>query len=357
MKTKSTSYRRWTGWARVGLVAALAVLAFGCGGDDGGDGAEDNAGEASGAVIGWSNPNAANPILNALTDGIDQVAEANGMEIDEHDAGLDPDTQLTDLELMVSQGVDGIISWTLDPAAVETSYRSAADEGLPIVAFNSESEHFDTVIETEVSARCTPFEDSARYIAEQVPGASVLVIGGPPVPALMMRVDCFRRAAEAEGLEILGQQDNLEDSIDGGNQVAQELLTRHGDDVDAIWTYNDRTALGTGRALRSAGLEVMGVDEDEGVILIGVNGEPEAIDAIRSGDLTMTYDENPPEAGAAAAQALVPALAEDGTPDDMPAALLIESTRWDVSNVDDYVPWGERDVADGDFGVEVEPGR
>lgn len=338
----------WTKARTVGPVLALfaALMLLGaCGGDDeentgGGGGAQTGEQRAEGGgsdiVVGHVNPNLSNPILQALHLGQERAAATLGWEVRELDADLTPDKQVTHIDTLINLDVDGITTWTLDPGAVEAAYKRASDAGIPIVGFNSESEFINTVIRTELATTCSPLEYEAEYIAERIPNAKVLVLGPPPVPALANRVDCFTEAAEATGLEVLERQDNLEDTAQRGQELAQDLLTKH-NDVQAIWAYNDPTALGAAAALRAAGKDIWSGEQD-GVIVVGNNADSDAIEAIKAGTLTLTYDENTFKVGVEAVKALLPVL-RDGEPTSaMPEDVLIEGEAFDVSNIDDWVP-------------------
>jgi ribose transport system substrate-binding protein len=204
------------------------------------------------------------------------------------------------------------------------------------------SRFINTNVKTELSSSCTPFQREAAYIAQRIPRARVLVIGGPPVPALILRVRCFEAAARARGLQILDKQDNTSDVAGPAQRIAADMLTKH-PDTQAIWAYNDPTALGAAAAVRGAGKAVWSGSR-EGIIVVGNNADRDAIAAIRARALTLTYDENTFEAGVAAIRALRPVLAGGRPVRAMPKQLLIKATMYDLSNVGRWVPPNRRPV-------------
>jgi ribose transport system substrate-binding protein len=315
-----------------------ATAATGGGATTAGDGAEK-------VVIGHVSPNLSNPTLAALDLGQKRAAEQLGWSVRTVDAGLSPDRQVSSMDTLINLRVGALTTWVLDPGPVEAALGRTRDADIPVVTFNSPSELVNTNIKTELSTSCKPFAYEADYIAERIPGASVLVIGSPPVPALQFRIKCFTDAAKAAGLKVLDRQDNMEDSAARSQAITQDLLVKH-PNADAVWAYNDPTAIGAAAAVTSANREVWSGDR-KGVIVIGNTGDADAVAAIRAGSLTLTYDENTFEAGAAAVDVLVPVL-RDGKPvSSMPAERVIPSDPVDASNVEEWVAPEKRAVQIG----------
>jgi ribose transport system substrate-binding protein len=342
-------------WSRIRTVATvlaalgamLVVAACGSSGGTDTEAAGDAAGEEAtqpqsgdGIVVGHVNPHLSNPTLQALKLGQERAAQALGWKVRTLDADLTPDKQVTSLDTLVNLDVGAITSWTLDPGAVEAAYQRASEADIPIVGFNSESDFINTNVKTELSSTCTPFQAQAAYIAERIPGAKVIVIGPPPVPALITRVKCFQAAAGKEGLTVLERQDNLKDTAQRSQELMQNLLTKHGD-VQAIWAYNDPSALGASAALKAGGRQVWSGDT-KGIVVIGNNADVDAIEAIKAGALTLTYDENTFQAGVEAIKALAPVLRDDESASSLPEQVVVESAPYDAGNVGDWKPAEQR---------------
>ena len=139
------------------------------------------------------------------------------------DASLDPSRQARQVDELVALGVDGLTTWTLDAGLAEPAYERAVAARIPIVAFNSESPSVTTVIRQRADSE-VPAEDAARYIAERVENARVLVVGGPPIPALVARTERFLEAAARAGLTIVGRDDNVGDVEDTAVPAVEGLL-------------------------------------------------------------------------------------------------------------------------------------
>src|SRR5690606_18863118 len=119
------------------------------------------------------------------------------------------------------------------------------------VDFGSDGALIDTTVWDPRSNGCTVGEQSAAYIAERNPGAEVLVIGGPPVPAITHNRDCFVAAAKAAGLKVVAQEDNVKDTAASAQPIVENMLTKHRD-IGAIWCFNEPSCLGAGAVLQGA---------------------------------------------------------------------------------------------------------
>lgn len=113
------------------------------------------------------------------------------------------------------------------------------------------------------------------------------------------------------------------------------MLTKH-PDTQAIWAFNDPSALGAGATVRARGGKVWS-GRQKGVIVIGSIGSKEAADAIKAGGMTVTYDQNGPLIGAKAVEALAVALKCKRLA-AMPKRIIVPAIRYDLSNISKWRP-------------------
>lgn len=304
------------------------------------------AGKPSGKkiVIGYSDPAAANPTQQAVARGQQEASKELGWELIHEDANLSPSKQVSDIESLISRHVDGINSFTIDQGAADAVYKRASAAGIPVIGQSSTSPYIVSTVWNEQNYSCAVANRAAKYIADRIPDAKTLVMGGPPVGAIIEYVKCFTKAAAAAGLEVLDQKDNTSDSTAGAQPIAEAMINEN-PDVQAIWSYGDTTSLGAGNALKAAGKPVWEEGGDEsGAIVIGSNGSTEAIEGIENGLMTATYDINPDQVGSA----LIADFAQhfvDGVPlEELPKNVVVPATLWDASNVSEYVPPLEREI-------------
>ncbi|UGS35653.1 sugar ABC transporter substrate-binding protein [Capillimicrobium parvum] len=342
-----------TRWFALPAVIA-AVLFAGCGssndssstsagtsaGTSGGDSGLPADKGGPGAKVSYISPVAAQPGQQEIFQGMKAGAKELGWEADVLDSNLSPDKQVANVDTAITQGRTAIASFTLDPGAAAAAYTRAVAQGVPVIGMNSEGEGVTSTVWLEVLT-CEPGgpgEADAAFIAKKTPGAKTIVIGGPPVPSITASVKCFTNAAKKQGLKIIGKADNTADTADGAQRLMQDLLTKH-PDVQAVWNYNDQSALGDSAAITGAGKKVATATAD-GIIVVGRNGDADAITAVKEGRLTGTWDLNTVASGLAAIKQMQTAL--KGGADKTYPALTVKSTFYSSDNIDTYKPPAER---------------
>jgi ribose transport system substrate-binding protein len=329
----------------------LAILAVGCGGDDNGGGSSSAAGGGGssgpadkggkGAKVAYISPVAAQPGQQEISLGLEAGAKELGWSTSVLDANLSPDKQVANIDTAISQQRNAVASWTLDPGAAAGAYERAIAAGIPVIGMNSEGQGVTSTVWWEY-VTCKPGgpqELSAKFIAKERPGGKVIVMGGPPAPSILGQVKCFTAAAKAAGLKIINHTDNTSDTADASQRLAQDLLTKY-PDVDAFWNYNDQSALGESAAITGAGKKVAKDGDTSGVIVLGSNGDADAIQAIRDGRLTGTWDPDNMASGMAAVKQMQTAL-EGGAQKQYPP-LVVKSIFFTSKNISDYKPAKDR---------------
>jgi ribose transport system substrate-binding protein len=307
------------------LLAGLAIGACGSNGDGSGRGT---------TKVAYSDPVGAQPGQQDIVFGFDHGARELRWKAESIDANLSPDKQVADIATMVTQRQDGIASWTLDPGAAAGAYGQAKAAGIPVVGVNSEGPGIDATVWWEVNlcGADSPIAGITKYIRQAKPGAKVLQIGGPPVPSIQAYERCFAANAKTNGLTIVGTAHNVKDTAATAQPIVADLLIKHRD-VDAIWAYNDASALGASAAVIANGGTVYGARD--GVIVFGQNGDADAITAIRERRLTGTLDPDPVATGWALIKALSGFVGKDKRADP-PKRLVVKSTTWTLENISDY---------------------
>lgn len=334
------------------VMLAVAVSACGSSSDSSGSTAgetgetPDSGGGDSGGgkiSIGYASPVASNPNQQDIAYGMEQGAKSLAWDYSVIDSNLSPDKQVTGLETFVTQKKSGIVAWALDPNAVAGAFQQATQSQIPIVGLNSAGPDIatDVVWSVYTCGAGSPPAETASYIAKRTPSAKVLVIGPPPVPPLVEETECFEAEAKKAGLQVVDRVDNVEDTSATAAPMVADMITKHGE-LDAIWAYNDTSALGASTSVLSAGGQVWSGDDQTGTIIFGSNADVDAIEAIGDGRLTATWDTNAAATGWAAIKALSTPLADGEPVEQMPAEIVLESKLWDGGNVAKFVPQQER---------------
>lgn len=325
--------------ARTGAgLTALVVAALVAAGAQasGNKSAPASASKAAPVIIGYADPYGAEQGLRSVGYGAKKAIKALHLnwKLKALDDKLSPNQQVSDIDTLVSLHAKGIMSWTLDPGAAEAAYQRAAKAGVYVIGLNSKSKTFVSEIAAHTDTTCIVSRQQAAYIAKLIPHASVIAIGGPPVPSITLTTNCFLKAAKAAGLKVLVTQNDTSGTPQGGQKLASNLLTKY-PSAQAVWVFAESTALGAVAALHSAGQTVWS-GKHKGVVVVSRDGTTAGAAAIRSGDLTATWDNNQPLLGAAAIEVLKMLIVDKVPPSKVPKIVHIPSKRWDLSDIKQY---------------------
>ena len=216
----------------------------------------------------------------------------------------------------------------LTAEALSRVAKQAMDAGIQVVTLDRKVE---TPVTLHIGAENRPIgEYAAQWLNEKLNGnGTVVEIGGTAgASATIDRHEGFvDELASYPGIEIVAEQycDYLREPA---MSFMEDMLQRFGPgEIDAVYAHNDEMALGAVKALEAAGR----LDE---VLVVGIDGENLAIEAIKDGkmDLTITYPYCAPE-GIQYAYKL--AIGES-----LPAEITLTNQPIDASNVDEWLGKG-----------------
>jgi D-allose transport system substrate-binding protein len=269
-------------------LAAVAVVALW----SSGAGAQDQ------KVYGVLLKTLSNPFWGAMEQGVKDGAAAAGVEYYlqavESDQAAEP--QLNVCMTMLERQPDVMITAAINSTNLLPCLKQATDAGIPVVDLDANLDH-EIAAEAGVEIAFTIGSDNvaagmqgAEYLVEQL-GADatgpVLVIEG-----LSGNITGQRRAqgfadklAElAPGLEVVASLPGDWDRAKAAN-ITNDILTRHPDLV-AIFAANDTMALGAVETVFAAG-------RGEDVVMIGVDGNVDAVESIKAGRLDASVAQLP----------------------------------------------------------------
>jgi ribose transport system substrate-binding protein len=332
---------------KLGLLplAVALIFAAGCGDDGGESGAGTTTGSSSasgaGKKIAYVSPVAAQPGQQDIGFGMETGAKELGWTSEVLDANLAPDKQVAAVDAAISKQLDAIGSWSLDAAALAGAYERALAAGIPVISMNTEGEKVTGSIWNE-HLLCVPGgsqEKLAEFIADRIPGAKTVIMTGPPAPSIVAMTKCFTDAAKQAGLQIVATKANTSDTAEAAQRLMGDILTKH-PDVQAVWNYNDQSALGDAAALQARNKDIATISKD-GIIVIGHNGDADAIAAVKDGRMTGTWDPNYVATGLAFTRQMNEAMKAGGADASVPK-VTVKGDFWTSENVGTYKPGKER---------------
>ena len=112
--------------------------------------------------------------------------------------------------------------------------------------------------------------------------------GTPGASVTADRAKGFREAiAKHPGMQVIASQTgNFSRATAQG--VMQNIAQARGREITAVYAHNDEMALGAIQGLKAAGL-----NPGKGVLVVSVDGERAALEAIERGELGATVESNP----------------------------------------------------------------
>jgi len=236
-------------------------------------------------------------------DSFIEAAEALGAEVVTQASNHDERLQTTQFENMLTMGVDAIAVCPVNSTTSATFVEKAHEDGIPFVAYCR------PVLNADVDAMV--WHDlymvgkiGAEYALKAVPKGNYAIIKGDPGDdccALMERAffDVLQPYIDKGDIEIVHSQHALQWSPENALKIAENVLARHDNNIQAMPCFNDGTARGAVRALQEQGMNA------EDCYTTGQDGDISNLQYIVEGKQGMTVYKPIPPLGKAAAETVV----------------------------------------------------
>ena len=277
-----------------------------------------------GRVFGYTCMDGTNPFFVALENSIREVVEANGDTLISMDPANDSNTQIDQIEDMISRGVEVMFVNPVDADGIIPALDMLKDANIPMFGFDTQVGDMSYLVSYAGSDNYNAGYVCGVDLAEKVPeGGDILVLDSPTMQSITDRVNGFLDAIEESGVtfNIVGQQDG-QGNQQVSNQKATDMLTAN-PDVVAIFGGNDPTALGAYTAADAAGLSPM---------IYGVDGSPDVKALLGSTMMEGTGAQSPMTIGKTIAETAYSWL----NGEEVEAFIPIETFLITADNVADY---------------------
>lgn len=224
--------------------------------------------------VGVSVVDLGNPFFGAIAGAMDAAvkkAGGPGAETLVVSGDYDLTKQSSQIDNFIQAGVDLIVVSAVDSKAIGAAIKRAEAAGIPVVAVDNTA---DGAMATVTTDNVEAGRQACGYIVDKLKGkGNVLIVNGPPVSGVIDRVKgCKDVFAKHPDIKILSDNQNGIGTREGGLNVTTGLLTAH-DDVDAIFTINDPSAIGADLAAKQLGRT--------GIVITTVDGSPDVEAALK----------------------------------------------------------------------------
>jgi ribose transport system substrate-binding protein len=275
-------------------VFVLASLAFaGCrkeGGSSTGAG-----GKKEGKLrIGFSQMENNGPWRIAETKSMkDEAAKrADRFELVVTDARGDIANQVANVEDLIAQRVDAIFLAPQQEKGFEGVLEAARDAKIPVFLLDREVEgapgkDFVTFIGSNFVEEG---KRAGEWLVKQSNGKAGIIelLGTAGASVARDRHDGFAEAIKSSpDMKIIASQ-TANFTRAEGQKVMENLIQAHGKNITAVYTHNDEMALGAIQALKAAGMQ-----PGKDVLIVSVDGQKSALEAIMRGEMNITVECNP----------------------------------------------------------------
>ncbi len=225
-------------------------------------------------------PYLAQPGTQFYVEGFKQAADKEGWDVNVVDTAGDVAAVISRLEDAVTQNVDAIVI-NVDPAQVEAGLQAAKDAGIPVVGMDS---GMSKLLATNVTSNGYAMAaQTATYVADRIGGEGNVVMfvfdAFPPVQIRGVIADAiFGNYPDIKVIDRI-----TPDVSDGGiadSRAKMEALLAANPEagsISAVWAAWDQPALGALQAIQDAGRS------DEGIVIVGIDANPQAREAIAAG--------------------------------------------------------------------------
>ncbi len=251
-------------------------------------------------------PYLAQPGTQFYIDGFEAAASPD-WDINVIDTAGDIAAVISRIEDAVTQNVDAIVI-NVDPAQVSAGLQTAMEAGIPVVGMDA---GMSDMLATNVTSNGYAMAaETSVYVANRLAGAgNVVMFVFDPFPPVQIR-GAIADAVFANHPDINVIARVTPDVQDGGiadSRAQMEALLAANPEpgsINAVWAAWDQPALGALQAIEDAGRA------DEGIVIVGMDANPQAREAIAAGgNFEASMAQDFAGIGAAAADAVARLLA------------------------------------------------
>jgi ABC-type sugar transport system substrate-binding protein len=239
--------------------------------------------------------------------------------------------QVSDVEDLVSRGVNAIFLAPREFEGLAPALQSAKEANIPVFLIDREAA--GKAGEDYVAFLGSNFVEQGKrageWLVKQTNGkAGIIELTGTAGASVARdRHDGFMQAIKDQpNMKILASQTGDFTRAEG-QRVMENLIQAHGKNITVVYAHNDEMALGAIQALKAAG-----VQPGKDVLIVSVDGQKSALEAIMHGDMNVTVESNP-RFGPLAFETLEKFLA--GT--KIPEKIILTDRFFDSSNAAQFV--------------------
>ena len=254
------------------LFVLLAVLVFsiGCANSAG----TGEATQAKKIKVAMSFQELKNQYFVVMSEAFTEACTSIGAELYTADAGHDVVKQISDVEDLLQKDIDILLLNPTDSSGIKNAVEQAKQKGVIVVAIDAQAEGG-----TDSFVGSKNYDAgflAGEHLAKTLGGSGeVAILDGIPVVPILERVRGFKDAvAKYPNIKVVALQNGKQER-DFALTVTENMIQAN-PNLKGIFSVNDEGSLGALRAIESSGKDIK---------LVSVDGNPEAIEAIKNGNI------------------------------------------------------------------------
>ncbi len=236
--------------------------------------------------------------FQAIEKGVRDACKDLGYKYIMIDQNQKADKMVNDINSLVGQKVDGLVITPVDPGAIGPAVQKARDAGIPVVCADiGKSGPVNALL---ISNNYKGGQMAMDFIdkALKAKGVTSKKVGvgtvQPQWTYARGRGDGFIAEAKKLGYTVASELIVQDATAQGGYDTMQQMLSAV-PDIAAVFYCSGREATGAANAIKAA---------DKPIIVVGYNGDPEEIQAMRDGIMAADIAQQPYNIGYASVQLL-----------------------------------------------------
>lgn len=273
----------------VSLVLILALGMFGCGGKAPASDEKEDTTATIGLIVSTLN----NPFFVDLRDGAQAKADEMGAELVVLDSQDDSATELSNMEDLITKGVDLILINPTDSEAVGNAVAAANEAGIPVITLDRSANSGEVVCHI-ASDNVAGGKLAGEFIIEKLGGKGKVVEleGVPGASAAIDRGQGFNEAIKGSDIKVVAKQTANFNRAEGLSVMENILQAQP--EINAVFAHNDEMALGALEAIKASGRDIL---------VVGFDATDDAVASVKAGEMGATVQQLPKEIGAAGVDA------------------------------------------------------
>ncbi len=326
------------------LLFVISLLAAGCGKTGGSGG---NNAEGSDITVGVCLSSFHAGFMTAVNQAVTDKGAELGITVNVANANGDAGLQADNMQNFITQGVSAIVINPIDSNGIVPSIQLANSKGIPVFIIDTNAAGGE-ILNRNATDNLKAGKAAADAIAEHLKAKNgdykgiVVNLAGKLSQASGAERDkgFMDEIANYPDIQVVFRQDCEFDQEKSLNAMMNALQANTV--VDAVFAANDNTALGAAKAIEQTN-RFYPIGDEKHIYLVGIDGNPEGIQAIRDGRIDVTISQNPIIMGKNTIQMVYDYIKNGTTPETNTESpqILITKDNIDSDEVKEFGLWAD----------------